>query len=347
MAPCYQPGLICHDGPQAIGLGQDQQQDNKDTATTTTTTTTTRRRGPGGVIDATASAQQIAAAASMKVKARYSVPNAGAETARRGGVQWLPSAATVINLEPPEIRLDGKAKPRQVIMFVKFLLFAAVAQLACAQQPSWDVLVEFGTNFSTLALDTQNEISELYEFNGEIIREFNRELLLELGRMVPQLRAADADFVQQIESAADGVDAECVEYVQELRELFLLFQNWDIQDCAYYAHATLQVDSVTRFLPYAITFLSENTRSISQVIETLGRRNLNDLEGIVDELDDEWDYYQVLAVSFSDFLFDEILLHAPVADAVYLRLVECRETAVEMQESDHEYILSYLADNCE
>ncbi|XP_035783733.1 uncharacterized protein LOC118461947 [Anopheles albimanus] len=230
-------------------------------------------------------------------------------------------------------------------MFVKFLLFAAVAQLACAQQP-WDVLVEFGANFSTLALDTQAEISELYEFNGLVIREFNRELLLELGVMVPQLRAADAAFVQQIESA-DGVDAECIEYVQELRELFLLFQNWDIQDCAYYAHADLQVDSVTRFLPYAITFLSENTRSISQVIETLGRRNLNDIDGIVDELDEEWDYYQVLAVSFSEFLYDEILLHGQVADRVLERLLECRETAVGMQESDHEYILSYLEDNCE
>lgn len=231
-------------------------------------------------------------------------------------------------------------------MFAKFLLFAAVAQLACAQQPQREVLIEFGANFSSLALDTQDEISELYEFNGLVIREFNRELLLELGRMVPQLREADAAFVQQIESA-DGVDAECVEYVQELRELFLLFQNWDIQDCAYYAYADLQRDSVTRFLPYAITFLSENTRSISQVIETLGRRNLNDLEGIVDELDGEWDYYQVLAVSFSEFLNDEILLHGPVADRVFEELVECRETAVSMQESDHEYILSYLDDNCE
>uniref|UniRef100_A0A182IVR0 Protein TsetseEP domain-containing protein n=1 Tax=Anopheles atroparvus TaxID=41427 RepID=A0A182IVR0_ANOAO len=232
-------------------------------------------------------------------------------------------------------------------MFAKVFLFAVLAQFACAQQPSFDVLVEFGTNFSTLAIDTQNEINELYEFNGDMIREFNRELLLELGRMVPAMRAADTSFVQQID-AADGVDAECREYVQELRELFLLFQNWDIQDCAYFAHVELQDDSINRFLPYAITFLSENTRSISQVVQTLGRRDpFGDFDGVVDELEGEWEYYQTLAVSFSDFLFDEILGHAPVADRVYLDLLECRETALDLQESDHEYILSYLDDNCQ
>ncbi|KFB46297.1 AGAP004618-PA-like protein [Anopheles sinensis] len=231
-------------------------------------------------------------------------------------------------------------------MFAKFILFAVLAQLACAQQPSFDVLVEFGTNFSTLAFDTQEEINELYVFNGDMIREFNRELLLELGRMVPAMREADADLQQQIE-AADGVDDECREYVQELRELFLLFQNWDIQDCAYYAHVELEADSINRFLPYAITFQSENTRSISQVVQTLARRNAYaDFDGVVEELDGEWEYYQTLAVSFSDFLFDEILAHAPVADRVYLRLSECRETALDLQLSDQEYILSYLDDNC-
>uniref|UniRef100_A0A182Q315 Protein TsetseEP domain-containing protein n=1 Tax=Anopheles farauti TaxID=69004 RepID=A0A182Q315_9DIPT len=230
-------------------------------------------------------------------------------------------------------------------MFAKFILVTVLVQLACAQQ-QFDVLVEFGTNFSTLALETQNEIADLYEFNGEIIREFNRELLLELGRMVPAMREADSDFQAQIDSA-DGVDNDCLEYVRELRELFLLFQNWDVQDCAYYAHVDLQYDSVNRFLPYAITFLSENTRSISQVVESFGRNNaIAEFDALVQELDGEWEYYQTLAVSFGDFLFDEILLHANVADRVYRELFECRETALELQQADHEYILGYLDDNC-
>uniref|UniRef100_A0A182SZE6 Protein TsetseEP domain-containing protein n=1 Tax=Anopheles maculatus TaxID=74869 RepID=A0A182SZE6_9DIPT len=231
-------------------------------------------------------------------------------------------------------------------MFAKFCLVFALIQLACAQQP-FDVLVEFGTNFSTLAIETQNEISELYNFNGEIVREFNRELLLELGRMVPSMREADLSFQQEI-AAADGVDDECREYVEELRELFLIFQNWDIQDCAYYAHEELSEDSVNRFLPYAITFLSENTRSISQVVQSFARNNaVSDLDALVFELDGEWEYYQTLAVSFGDFLFDEILAHADVADRVYLDLVECSETALELQIADQEYILSYLDNNCE
>uniref|UniRef100_A0A182NDZ1 Protein TsetseEP domain-containing protein n=1 Tax=Anopheles dirus TaxID=7168 RepID=A0A182NDZ1_9DIPT len=230
-------------------------------------------------------------------------------------------------------------------MFAKFILVTALVQLACAQQ-QFDVLVEFGTNFSTLALETQNEIAELYHFNGEMIREFNRELLLELGRMVPAMREADTSFQAQIESA-DGVDDDCREYVRDLRELFLLFQNWDIQDCAYYAHVELQFDSLNRFLPYAITFLSENTRSISQVVQSFGRNNgVAGFDALVQELDGEWEYYQTLAVSFGDFLFDEILLHADVADRVYLALYECRETALDLQQSDHEYILEYLDVNC-
>ncbi|EDO63974.2 AGAP004618-PA [Anopheles gambiae str. PEST] len=231
-------------------------------------------------------------------------------------------------------------------MFVKFFLVIALLQAVCAQQ-RFEVLVEFGTNFSTLAIDTQNEINELYHFNADMVREFNRELLLELGRMVPEMREADSSFQQQI-AAADGVDDECREYVEELRELFLLFQNWDIQDCAYYAHVELADDSVNRFLPYAITFLSENTRSISQVVESFSRNNaVAEFDALVEELDGEWEYYQTLAVSFGDFLFDEILAHADVADRVYLDLVECRETAVRLQESDQEYILSYLDSNCE
>uniref|UniRef100_A0A182VPR2 Protein TsetseEP domain-containing protein n=1 Tax=Anopheles minimus TaxID=112268 RepID=A0A182VPR2_9DIPT len=234
----------------------------------------------------------------------------------------------------------------EVKMFAKFFLLIALVQAACAQQ-QFDVLVEFGTNFSTLAIETQNEIAELYQFNGEIVREFNRELLLELGRMVPAMREADSSFQEQIE-AADGIDAECREYVEELRELFLLFQNWDIQDCAYYAHVELAEDSVNRFLPYAITFLSENTRSISQVVESFARNNaVADLDALVGELDGEWEYYQTLAVSFGDFLFDEILAHADVADRVYIDLVECSSTGLDLQQADHEYILSYLDNNCE
>uniref|UniRef100_A0A182MM96 Protein TsetseEP domain-containing protein n=1 Tax=Anopheles culicifacies TaxID=139723 RepID=A0A182MM96_9DIPT len=234
----------------------------------------------------------------------------------------------------------------EVKMFAKFFLLIALVQVGCAQQ-QFDVLVEFGTNFSTLALETQNEIAELYHFNGDIVREFNRELLLELGRLVPAMREADSSFQEQIE-AADGIDAECREYVEELRELFLLFQNWDIQDCAYYAHVELAEDSVNRFLPYAITFLSENTRSISQVVESFARNNaVADLDALVGELDGEWEYYQTLAISFGDFLFEEILAHADVADRVYLELVECSTIAQDLQEADQEYILSYLDNNCE
>uniref|UniRef100_A0A182PSQ6 Protein TsetseEP domain-containing protein n=1 Tax=Anopheles epiroticus TaxID=199890 RepID=A0A182PSQ6_9DIPT len=231
-------------------------------------------------------------------------------------------------------------------MFAKFFLVIVLVQLACAQQP-FDVLLEFNSNFSTLAIQTENEITELYHFNADMVREFNRELLLELGRMVPEMREADSSFQQQI-AAADGVDDECREYVQELRELFLLFQNWDIQDCAYFAHEDLEDDSINRFLPYAITFLSENTRSITQVVESFTRNNaVTNLDTFVEELDGEWEYYQTLAVSFGDFLFDEILAHADVADRVYLELVECRETAVNLQQSDQEYIMSYLDTNCE
>uniref|UniRef100_A0A182VNE9 Uncharacterized protein n=1 Tax=Anopheles merus TaxID=30066 RepID=A0A182VNE9_ANOME len=139
-------------------------------------------------------------------------------------------------------------------MFVKFFLVIALLQAVCAQQ-RFEVLVEFGTNFSTLAIDTQNEINELYHFNADMVREFNRELLLELGRMVPEMREADSSFQQQI-AAADGVDDECREYVEELPEF----------------------------------------------------------DTLVEELDGEWEYYQTLAVSFGDFLFDEILAHADVAD---------------------------------
>uniref|UniRef100_A0A182JSE2 Protein TsetseEP domain-containing protein n=1 Tax=Anopheles christyi TaxID=43041 RepID=A0A182JSE2_9DIPT len=234
----------------------------------------------------------------------------------------------------------------EVKMFVKYFLLIALVQAVCAQQ-QFDVLVEFGTNFSTLAINTENEINELYHFNADMVREFNRELLLELGRMVPEMREADSSFQQQI-AAADGVDDECREYAQDLRELFLLFQNWDIQDCAYYAHAELEEDSINRFLPYAITFSSENTRSISQVVESFGRNNaVTDFDALVTELDGEWEYYQTLAISFGDFLFDEILAHADVADRVYLDLVECRETAIDLQQSDQEYILAYLDSNCE
>uniref|UniRef100_A0A182NZ37 Uncharacterized protein n=1 Tax=Anopheles dirus TaxID=7168 RepID=A0A182NZ37_9DIPT len=206
-------------------------------------------------------------------------------------------------------------------------------------------LVEYHGNFSELARDVEFELQQMRQFNGELIREFNREMLLELATMVPRMRQASRELELYIQYR-DDVDDECREYTMFLFELYRTFQAFDIQDCAYYAFADLQNDALYRFLPYERSYARENFRSISQTVITLSRTNLLDATEVAAELADEWEYFSTLRGSYRTILQEELAKHGDDAYLTINRFEACRNEAFYWQDSDIEYIKSYLDDNC-
>uniref|UniRef100_A0A182G013 Uncharacterized protein n=1 Tax=Anopheles albimanus TaxID=7167 RepID=A0A182G013_ANOAL len=206
-------------------------------------------------------------------------------------------------------------------------------------------LVDYNGNFSALANEVEFELQQKRAFNGELIREFNREMLLEFGTMIPRMRQVSRDTEQYIINR-DNVDEECREYALFLFELYRMFQEFDIQDCAYYAFADLRSDSLYRFLPYEHTYARYNTLSVSQTVITLGRNNILDNDAVVAELADEWDFYSNLRESYRVLLDEELAKHGDDAYITINQFEDCRDEAYYWQDGDMEYIKSYLDDGC-
>uniref|UniRef100_A0A182PYZ7 Uncharacterized protein n=1 Tax=Anopheles epiroticus TaxID=199890 RepID=A0A182PYZ7_9DIPT len=225
------------------------------------------------------------------------------------------------------------------------LPIALVLLSGCIGTARANFLVEYNGNFSELAREVEFELQQMRQFNGELIREFNRELLLEFASMVPRMRQASNDLQLYIQNR-DNVDDECREYTQFLFELYRIFQEYDIQDCAYYAFADLQADALYRFLPVERSYAKENHRSISQTVITLGRTNVLNTEEVVAELQEEWEYFSVLRGSYRELLEEELAKHGDDAYITINRFEDCRDEAFYWQDSDIEYIKSYLDDNC-
>ncbi|EDS31601.1 conserved hypothetical protein [Culex quinquefasciatus] len=232
-------------------------------------------------------------------------------------------------------------------MFSKWLAIALVATLV----PSWasaqfGFLEEFNNQLAEYSNETEPVLQHLREWNTALIREFNRELLLQFGRMIPTFRENDAAFLELVQNY-EGISEECRDEVLMLRALYLLFQTWDIQGCAYYAWYGVDQDSNGRFWPFHNPFARENSRAAYQVVQTLGRSSLLDHEADLRyELEQELEYYRNMRDGQTDVLWDEIAAHADTADVIYGELNRCREWAEYMQLGDHDYMLGYLERDC-
>ncbi|KAL9693090.1 hypothetical protein quinque_012375 [Culex quinquefasciatus] len=177
-------------------------------------------------------------------------------------------------------------------------------------------------------------------------RSSTRELLLQFGRMVPAMRAADVEFVQ-VMNDYENVSEECLEYLLEVRDFLVRMQNDDIRSCAEWSWRALKEDSLGRFFPYHNSFARDNLAAVSQVMETLGRNRLvQDPERVRVELEGELEYYENLNGGQVELLWKEIVAHADMADETYQYLDECREMTKLMQSFDHEYMMDLLENDC-
>lgn len=207
-------------------------------------------------------------------------------------------------------------------------------------------LEDFHGKFSDISQATEAELVYLRNYNGALIKEFNRELLLQFGRMVPAMRAADVEFVQAM-ADYENVSEECLEYLLEVRDFLVRMQNDDIRSCAEWSWRALKEDSLGRFFPYHNSFARDNLAAVSQVMETLGRNRLvQDPERVRVELEGELEYYENLNGGQVELLWKEIVAHADMADETYQYLDECREMTKLMQSFDHEYMMDLLENDC-
>lgn len=226
--------------------------------------------------------------------------------------------------------------------YAVFLLGVAVALSSVVKS---NYLEDFHDRFSEVSRLAGEDLEYYRAFNADLIEEFNRELLLSFGIMVPTLRTNDVAFVQMLEEL-DNVTDECLDYVMSMRDILIGLQNNDVRNCAFWAYRSLEQDTMTRFWPYHNPFAREFARATQQVVQTLGRHRIDrDEEDIAAELEEEVSYFENLRDGQGVVLLDEIAAHADMADATYRNLEECREITKLMQQFDHDYLMT-LMDNC-
>lgn len=209
----------------------------------------------------------------------------------------------------------------------------------------YSFLERFQANFSSLSNEVEFELQQKREFNGLLIREFNREILLEFGKMIPRMRLAHHEFIQYVENR-DAVDDDCRAYVLYLADLYMQFQQYDIQDCGYLTYMQLNEDALYRFMPYEHEFARENTRATFQVIQTIGRNRITDVAGIEAELVDELNYYIGLREFYTELLAAELAKHGEDAHVTINMLEMCIDYAYFWQDDDHDYMRTYLENDC-
>lgn len=234
-------------------------------------------------------------------------------------------------------------------MLGKYLLFTIVILVLATRSTfaneDYSFLERFQANFSAISNEVEFEVQQKREFNGLLIREFNREILMEFGIMIPRMRLAHNEFVQYVKNR-DAVDDECRDYVLFLADLYMLFQEWDIQGCAFLTHDQLREDSLYRFLPYEHEFSRENSRATFQVIQTLGRNRVTDVDAVESELQDELDYFLGLREFYEQLLNDELAKHGEDAHFTINQLEDCIDYTFFWQDDDHEYLRRYLDSDC-
>lgn len=231
-------------------------------------------------------------------------------------------------------------------MVNKILLLAAICLGAASANDDYGFLQVFNSNFSSLSSEVEFELQGKREFNGLLIREFNREILNEFGEIVPRMRGAHYDFLQYVQNF-DGASEECRDYVFFLADLYRYFQEWDIQDCAYLTYMQLRADALYRFIPVEQEYARENTRSLFQVVQTLGRNDIFDVEAIRYELQDELDYYTNLREYYRQRLNEELAKHGEDAHETINMLESCRYYIYFWQDDDHDYLRQFLESDCQ
>lgn len=231
------------------------------------------------------------------------------------------------------------------LVSMKYAVFVLGVAVAFSSVVESNFLEEFHESLSEVAQLAGEDLEYYRAYNGALIKEFNRELLLSFGIMVPTLRTNDVEFMQSLEEL-DNVTDECLEYVKSMRDILITLQNNDVNNCARWAWISLEEDTMTRFWPYHNSFAREFVRATTQVVQTLGRNRIDrDQDAINAELAEELAYFENLRDGQGAVLWEEISAHADMADATYRNLEECREITKLMQQFDHDYLLT-LMENC-
>ncbi|KAL1378693.1 hypothetical protein pipiens_015416 [Culex pipiens pipiens] len=210
-------------------------------------------------------------------------------------------------------------------MVNKILLLAAICLGAASANDDYGFLQVFNSNFSSLSREVEFELQGKREFNGLLIREFNREILNEFGEIVPRMRGAHYDFLQYVQNF-DGASEECRDYVFFLADLYRYFQEWDIQDCAYLTYLQLRADALYRFIPVEQEYARENARALFQ---------------------DELDYYTNLREYYRQRLNEELAKHGEDAHETINMLESCRYYIYFWQDDDHDYLRQFLESDCQ
>lgn len=197
-------------------------------------------------------------------------------------------------------------------MFRKLLLLTLLVGSSLAISP----FPELQEQFAEHSREVEPQLQKFRQENNEVRLDLIHWIVREIGNLTLEMRRITDETWTHIENHENFTE-DCSEDMRDLFDYYVWIGALDIMYCAMDMDYYMWYDWYYRFNPWISFIQRENTRSIYQTVQSLGRNQfLDNMGDTKTELEEELDYYRVLWDGFQVLLQDELKAMEPFSDEV-------------------------------
>lgn len=213
----------------------------------------------------------------------------------------------------------------QAIMFRNFLLLTLLVGRSLAVSPFSELQEKFAEH--SREVDAQLQLFRQENNRGRL--DLIDWIVREIGNLTLEMRRISDETWTYIENH-ESSNEQCLVNLRDQFEHNAWLGARDIMYCATNMDNFMFYDTYVRFLPWIGFIQRENSRSIHQTIQSLGRNQfLDNMVDTTSELEEQLDYYRNLWDGYQELLRDELKAMEPFVESIHGQMYWCQDFALE------------------